>query len=42
MATEPAPVTETATKTKLNLNPPEALQPVEPTEASGLVPLKQE
>ncbi|HEX3677282.1 MAG TPA: toxic anion resistance protein [Sphingomicrobium sp.] len=42
MATEPAPVTETATKTKLNLNPPEALQPVEPTEASGLVPLQQE
>ena len=42
MATEPAPVTETATKTKLNLNPPEALQPVEPTDASGLVPLKQE
>ena len=42
MATEPAPVTETATKTKLNLNPPEALQPVEPSEASGLVPLKQE
>lgn len=42
MATEPAPVTETATKTNLNLNPPEALQPVEPTEASGLVPLKQE
>ena len=42
MATEPAPVTETATKTKLNLKPPEALQPVEPAEASGLVPLKQE
>jgi uncharacterized protein YaaN involved in tellurite resistance len=42
MATEPAPVTETATKTKLNLNPPEALQPVEPNDASGLVPLKQE
>ena len=42
MATEPAPVTETATKTKLNLNPPEALQAVEPTDASGLVPLKQE
>ena len=42
MASEPAPVTETATKTKLNLNPPEALQPVEPTEASGLVPLKQD
>jgi uncharacterized protein YaaN involved in tellurite resistance len=42
MATEPAPATEAATKTKLNLNPPEALQPVEPAEASGLVPLKQE
>jgi uncharacterized phage infection (PIP) family protein YhgE len=42
MATEPAQQTETATKTKLNLNPPEALQPVEPTEAAGLVPLKTE
>jgi len=42
MATEPAAQTETATKTKLNLNPPEALQPVEPTEAAGLVPLKTE
>jgi uncharacterized protein YaaN involved in tellurite resistance len=42
MATEPAPATETATRTKLNLNPPEALQPVEPAEAAGLVPLKSE
>ncbi|HSQ99410.1 MAG TPA: toxic anion resistance protein [Sphingomicrobium sp.] len=42
MATEAAPATETATKTKLNLNPPEALQPVEPSEAAGLVPLKAE
>ncbi len=46
MATEPAPesgtATDTATKPKLNLNPPEALQPVEPTEAAGLVPLKAE
>ena len=42
MATEPAPATETATKTKLNLDPPEALQTVEPAEASGLVPLKAE
>ncbi len=40
MATEAAPATET--KTKLNLNPPEALQPVEPSEAAGLVPLKAE
>lgn len=42
MATEAAPATETATKTKLNLNPPEALQPVQPSEAAGLVPLKAE
>jgi uncharacterized protein YaaN involved in tellurite resistance len=42
MATEPAPPTETATKSKLNLSPPEALQPVAPTEAAGLVPLKTE
>jgi len=42
MATEPAPTTETATKTKLNLDPPEALQVVEPAEAAGLVPLKPE
>ena len=33
---------ETATKTKLNLDPPEALQPVAPAEAAGLVPLKSE
>jgi uncharacterized protein YaaN involved in tellurite resistance len=39
MATEPA--TETATATKLKLDPPEALQPMT-TEASGLVPLKTE
>jgi hypothetical protein len=42
MATEPAPATEAATKTKLNLTPPDALQPVEPAEAAGLVPLKTE
>jgi uncharacterized protein YaaN involved in tellurite resistance len=42
MATEPAPETETATRTKLKLDPPEALQPVAPTEAAGLVPLKAE
>src|SRR5881392_2644862 len=44
MATEPAPATDTATKTatKLNLDPPEALQAVAPAEASGLVPLKAE
>jgi uncharacterized protein YaaN involved in tellurite resistance len=38
MASEPG--TETATK--LKLDPPEALQPVVPAEASGLVPLKTE
>src|SRR5215208_7060473 len=42
MATEPATEAETATKTKLKLDPPEALQPVAPTEAAGLVPLKAE
>ena len=42
MATEPATETQTATKTKLKLDPPEALQPVAPTEAAGLVPLKSE
>jgi uncharacterized protein YaaN involved in tellurite resistance len=42
MATEPAPETESTTKTKLKLDPPDALQPVAPTEASGLVPLKAE
>ena len=40
MATEPA--SETKTATKLKLDPPEALQPVAPAEASGLVPLKSE
>src|SRR5512133_2243273 len=40
MATDPAQASETATKTKLNLNPPEALQAVAPAEASGLAPLK--
>jgi uncharacterized protein YaaN involved in tellurite resistance len=40
MATEPA--TETKTETKLKLDPPEALQPIAPTEAAGLVPLKTE
>jgi uncharacterized protein YaaN involved in tellurite resistance len=40
MATDPA--TETRTATKLKLDPPEALQPLAPTEASGLVPLKTE
>ena len=39
MATEPA--TETR-PTKLKLDPPDALQPVAPAEASGLVPLKTE
>ena len=40
MATDPATGTETATKTKLTLDPPEALQPVAVHEAAGLVPLK--
>jgi uncharacterized protein YaaN involved in tellurite resistance len=40
MASEPA--TETATATALKLDPPEALQPIATTEASGLVPLKSE
>src|SRR5689334_11543854 len=40
MATETAPATETATKPKLNFSSPEALQPVEPAEAAGLVLLK--
>jgi len=44
MATEPAQETSatTATATKLKLDPPDALQPVAPTEAAGLVPLKSE
>jgi len=40
MATETA--TETKTATKLKLDPPEALQPVAPAEAAGLVPLKSD
>ena len=40
MASEPS--TETATATKIKLEPPEALQPVSVQEASGLVPLKAE
>src|SRR5205085_2040739 len=39
MATEPAAET-TGTATKLKLDPPDALQPVPPAEAAGLVPLK--
>ena len=44
MATESGttPETATATATKLNLDPPEALQPMTAAEASGLVPLKTE
>src|SRR4029079_12476495 len=44
MATEPAAEAATGTKTatKLNLEPPEVLQPVPPAEAAGLVPLKTE
>jgi len=34
--------TATETATKLKLDPPEALQPVPPSEAAGLVPLKTE
>jgi uncharacterized protein YaaN involved in tellurite resistance len=34
--------TETATATKIKLDPPEALQPITVQEASGLVPLKSE
>src|SRR3954469_745572 len=41
MATEPETATAT-TATKLKLDPPEALQPVTPTDAAGLVPLKSE
>lgn len=40
MATEPT--NETQTATKLKLDPPEALNPIAPAEASGLVPLKTE
>jgi len=45
MATERPVETEAATTkiaTKLKLDPPEALQPVAPAEAAGLVPLKAE
>jgi len=40
MATDPA--TETTTATKLKLDPPEALNPIAPAQAAGLVPLKAE
>jgi uncharacterized protein YaaN involved in tellurite resistance len=40
MATEP--MTETQTATKLKLDPPEALNPIAPAQAAGLVPLKTE
>ena len=40
MASDPS--TETATATKIKLDPPEALQPIAVNEASGLVPLKSE
>src|SRR5881398_1751722 len=42
MATEPAPESTAKTATKLKLDAPDALQPVAPAEASGLVPLKTE
>src|SRR3989337_1906746 len=34
--------TATKTETKLKLDPPEALNPIAPSEAAGLVPLKTE
>ena len=40
MATDPT--TETKTATKLKLDPPDALNPIAPGEAAGLVPLKTE
>ena len=40
MATEAT--TDTTTATKLKLDPPEALNPIAPAEAAGLVPLKTE
>ena len=40
MAKSPATEAPTATATKLKLDPPEALQRIEPAEAAGLVPLK--
>ena len=40
MATDPA--TETTTATKLKLDPPDALNPIAPAQAAGLVPLKAE
>ncbi|HVI04920.1 MAG TPA: toxic anion resistance protein, partial [Sphingomicrobium sp.] len=42
MATDPGTATPTSTANKLKLDPPDVLQPVQPTEASGLVPLKSE
>jgi uncharacterized protein YaaN involved in tellurite resistance len=44
MATQPGSETATppGSPTKLKLDPPETLQPVAPSEASGLVPLKSE
>ena len=42
MATEPETATPTGTATKLKLDPPDALQPVPPAEAAGLVPLKSD
>jgi len=42
MATETPADTATGSATKLKLDPPEVLQPVPPSEAAGLVPLKAE
>ena len=44
MASDPqsATATETATATRIKLDPPDALQPIAVQEASGLVPLKTE
>jgi len=42
MASDPSTTSETATATKIKLEPPEALQAIPVHEASGLVPLKSE
>jgi uncharacterized protein YaaN involved in tellurite resistance len=42
MATQPETATPTSTASKLKLDPPDALQPVAPAEAAGLVPLKSD
>ena len=42
MASEAVPETQTETRTKLKLDPPAPLEPVAPSDAAGLVPLKSE